>query len=77
MTVMCDRRASRLILSVGNPSKYTLPSVRMHRKRARVRELFTPMSVTAFLQIVRLTLPLPVRPTAYSFEQPAYAVLSL
>ena len=44
MTVICDRRASRLILSVGNPSKYTFPSVRMHRKRARVRELFTPMS---------------------------------
>lgn len=39
MIVIAERRASRLIWSIGSPSKYTLPSVKMHRSRASVREL--------------------------------------
>ncbi len=38
---MLVRKASRLISSVGIPSKYTLPSVRMQRRSASVSELCT------------------------------------
>ena len=44
---MLERKASRLTLFVGRPSKYTVPSVKIHLRSAKVSELF----------------PLPVLPT--------------
>ena len=37
---MLERRASRLMLSVGKPLYRTFPCVRMHLSRARVSELY-------------------------------------
>lgn len=40
MMVMLVRRTSRLTDEVGRPSKMTFPSVKMHRKRDNVNELW-------------------------------------
>lgn len=43
--VMCDRKASRLTDLIGRPSYWISPSVRIARKRERVSELWTTVSI--------------------------------
>ena len=45
MIVTLDLSASRLVFFVSIPSKWTVPSVKMHRRSARVSELFDDVSL--------------------------------